>query len=347
MIREAIKAGKPELAISVDTTFAERFSDYMKDFGTAAPRQDVMASTLAEMPVDLLRLIDCQMVAAYDASAIASELEKKRAEAEGETERANLPAEVKSRIKNGLVRARRAYALHDEETIYTLHVCDGIVRYTLLELGSRIAAKGVVNKRDDVFMLTLDEARNALSNGGDLRDLVRKRAGERMWALANPGPPSYGTPPSPPPSLSVFPAEAQTLMRAVMWCFSAANLGMVRAPPSNLPGVGGLKGVPASAGKYEGIVRVVRNESEFSKLCPGDVLVCVSTSPAWSVIYSTIGALITEAGGVLSHPAIIAREYGIPAILSVEGATQKLRDGQRVRVDGNNGTVTVMAQGES
>jgi pyruvate,water dikinase len=124
-----------------------------------------------------------------------------------------------------------------------------------------------------------------------------------------------------------------------MWTLGLINLGRLPA------GGGQLTGTPASPGKYEGVVRVVKDEAEFEKIRPGDVLVCVSTTPSWSVVFSVIGALVTEAGGILSHPAIVAREYGIPAVLSLERATEKLREGQRVMVDGDLGAVALVEGG--
>jgi pyruvate,water dikinase len=86
-------------------------------------------------------------------------------------------------------------------------------------------------------------------------------------------------------------------------------------------------------------VRVVAGEHEFEKIQAGDVLVCPVTSPVWSVLFSRIGALVTDSGGILSHPAIIAREYGVPAVVATGNATAVLRDGQQVTVDGDAGSV--------
>jgi rifampicin phosphotransferase len=86
-------------------------------------------------------------------------------------------------------------------------------------------------------------------------------------------------------------------------------------------------------------VRVVAGEHEFDKIQAGDVLVCPVTSPVWSVLFSRIGALVTNTGGIISHPAIIAREYGIPAVVATGNATAVLRDGQHVTVDGDAGIV--------
>lgn len=336
-IKRSVESGNPEIAFSADPSLREGFANYMRDFGWACLGYDLTDPTLSEMPVELLRLIEIQATGGYDPSAIASQLEMRRSKTEEEIDRASLPEEVRSEIRTVLTRAREAYAIHDEETFYTQHMSNGVMRRALLEIGSRLVAKRVINAPNDVFMLRLDEAKEAMKNGGNKLPLVSRRYGERKWALANQPPSSYGTSPPPPPSLSVFPIEAQRLVKSLMWALAGISLGKASTVESQ------LSGIPASPGTYEGEVRVIRNESEFGRLRAGDVLVCVSTTPSWSVIFPAMGALVTEAGGVLSHPAIVAREYGIPAVLSLEGATLRLRDGQRVRVDGATGTVTLVA----
>jgi phosphoenolpyruvate synthase/pyruvate phosphate dikinase len=102
-----------------------------------------------------------------------------------------------------------------------------------------------------------------------------------------------------------------------------------------------LGGIAASPGRHAGPVRVVMDEFDFRKLRPGDVLVCPVTSPVWSVLFPSVGALVTDTGGLLSHPAIIAREYGVPAVVATGNATALLRDDQVVTVDGTTGRIEV------
>jgi len=101
--------------------------------------------------------------------------------------------------------------------------------------------------------------------------------------------------------------------------------------------------VPVSGGTYTGVVRVVLSEADFDKLQPASVLVCPITSPAWSVLFPNVGALVADAGGLMSHSAIIAREFQIPAVVATGNATARLSDGQVVTVDGTAGTVEVLA----
>ncbi len=102
-----------------------------------------------------------------------------------------------------------------------------------------------------------------------------------------------------------------------------------------------IRGIAVSPGQYTGPARVIASESEFGKLQAGDVLVCPTTTPVWSVLFPSIGALVTDAGGILSHPAIIAREYRVPGVVATGNVTKVLRDGQVVTVDGAAGLVEV------
>jgi pyruvate,water dikinase len=102
---------------------------------------------------------------------------------------------------------------------------------------------------------------------------------------------------------------------------------------------GVLAGVPGSPGVYTGPVRVIRGPADFGRLRAGDVLVCPTTDPAWSLLFGVAGALVTDGGNVLSHAAIVAREHAIPAVVGTGGASRTLRDGQVVTVDGTAGRV--------
>jgi phosphoenolpyruvate synthase/pyruvate phosphate dikinase len=99
-----------------------------------------------------------------------------------------------------------------------------------------------------------------------------------------------------------------------------------------------LVGTGASAGVYEGVVRIILNPAG-ARLEAGEILVAPGTDPAWTPLFLTAGALVTETGGMISHGSVVAREYGIPAVVGVSGATTRLRTGQRIRVDGASGMV--------
>jgi pyruvate,water dikinase len=103
-----------------------------------------------------------------------------------------------------------------------------------------------------------------------------------------------------------------------------------------------LNGAAASPGQVEGVARVVRSVEEIAKVREGEILVCGSTSPAWAPIFSKISATVTDVGGVMSHAAIVCREYGLPAVVGTGRATSSIRTGQTIQVDGAAGTVRVL-----
>jgi pyruvate,water dikinase len=104
---------------------------------------------------------------------------------------------------------------------------------------------------------------------------------------------------------------------------------------------GALAGLPVSAGIVEGRARVVRDMAE-ADLQPGDILVTAYTDPSWTPVFVTIAGLVTEVGGLMTHGAVIAREYGLPAVVGVEQATRLIADGQRIRVHGTGGFVEIL-----
>ena len=104
----------------------------------------------------------------------------------------------------------------------------------------------------------------------------------------------------------------------------------------------GVRGTPACAGVHEGTARIIDGSDEYDRLQPGDVLVSRSTGPAVSAVLPLIGAIVTDHGGVLSHPAIVAREAGLRCVVGCGDATTRIPDGARVRVDGAAGSVTIL-----
>jgi pyruvate,water dikinase len=153
---------------------------------------------------------------------------------------------------------------------------------------------------------------------------------------AHPGPELLGRPPAPPPDTRFLPSEGRRINSALLWMMDQEF-----APPERSEG-DVIRGKPGSAGRARGVVRVVPNEAALETLRPGEVLVCPITTPAWSVVFGNAAALVTDRGGALSHPAIIAREHGIPAVLATGDGTRRLKDGDLVEVDGSAGSVTLV-----
>ncbi len=327
---------------AADPEFADAFAAYHREFAHRALRYEIADPTIAEMPELTLRLVADQLARGYDPDADAARLAQRRARAAQTAQEAlaRRPASDQDRLWRALARAEQAYPVREDNEFFTLSVPLALLRYAVLEIGRRLAARGQLARRDDVFFLQIGEARAALTSGGGHQALAARRGAEHAWIERHRGPPSYGTPPGPPPPLDALPTEVRFAMRALLW-----ELDRILAPEASnrrqTAGTGTLAGIAASPGRYRGTVRVVMDESEFDKLQPGDVLVCPVTSPVWSVLFPTIGALVTDTGGLLAHPAIIAREHRLPAVVATGNATALLRDGQTVTVDGTAGLVHV------
>jgi pyruvate,water dikinase len=145
---------------------------------------------------------------------------------------------------------------------------------------------------------------------------------------------------SPPPALGTVPEAVTDPMTIMLWGVTTARVQeWARQQDGGLT----LNGAPASPGTVEGVARVVRSVDEIRSVRDGEILVCGSTSPAWAPIFSKIKATVTDVGGVMSHAAIVCREYGLPAVVGTGRASSQIRTGQMIRVDGTEGVVTLLS----
>ncbi len=103
-----------------------------------------------------------------------------------------------------------------------------------------------------------------------------------------------------------------------------------------------IKGRAASQGIAKGVARLILTESDFSKFKSGEILITKQTSPAWTPLFASAGAIVTDLGGILCHAAIVAREYGIPAVVGTHNATEQIKNGDIIEVDGNNGEIKIL-----
>ncbi len=340
-VREAISRGGPGSAArlpAIDAEFAAAFDAYQHDFACRALRYEVADPTLAELPDLAMTLIRDQMTRGYDPEAEAAAAATKRGEVASAARAAlsSRPADA-ARFDRLLARAERVYPVREDNEFTTVSVPLALARYAAREAGRRLVAREELADPDDAFFLEWQEMAARLASGGDARDLVARRKGERKWVLEHPAAAAHGTPPGPPPSFDALPAETAVAMKAILWATQRV-FEEDRAAQRQVAGAS-LKGIGAAPGRYTGPVRVILSEEEFDKIEAGDVLVCPITSPVWSIIFPSVGALVTDTGGILSHPAIISREYGVPAVVATGNATAILQDGQLVTVDGDRGVI--------
>ncbi|MEU4215826.1 PEP/pyruvate-binding domain-containing protein [Actinoplanes sp. NPDC026623] len=222
---------------------------------------------------------------------------------------------VRGRIAGFLLRRARSLAgLREAGKFAGLYPLREMRRQLLL-VGAELAAAGRVERPDDIMFVTLDEAHAAVHEDADLRDVV---AGRR----------------------AVHRRELRRRSVPVALLSDGTDVEAVLPAPPDSGGV--LRGVGASAGRVTGPARVVHDPAT-ARIEPGDILVAATTDPGWTPLFLTAGALVTETGAVMAHGPTVAREYGIPAVICVPGATQKITTGQLITVDGAAGTVTPAA----
>jgi phosphohistidine swiveling domain-containing protein len=325
----------PARLSDVDADFAAAFAEYVSEYGHRTIGFEITEPTLAEQPAMLLCLIAGQLDKPYDLAAERAALARRRADVlAGAADRlAKAEPAQRERFERALEYSDQGFSLRDEKVFYAVSLW-ALFRYATQELGRRLHAAGRTADPGDGFFVELDEGLAALGSGTDLRDAVRRRRAEHNWAVAHPGPRVYGQFSMPPRIDDAALSPAAQRVRAVSGWSLALRGGQQGGKDGD-----GFTGLAASSGRYTGPVRVVRGVTEFGKVLRGDVLVCKETTSQWAVLFGVIGGLVTDQGSMLSHPAIIAREYRVPAVVATGNATEVLRDGQLVTVDGSAGTV--------
>ena len=255
--------------------------------------------------------------------------EREQAIAEARLKLAGYPQPVVARFEMLLKAAQTATVIHEDHNVWI----DQRFIYTghrlIVEFGQHLFRAGLLDAPADVWYLSPDELQNIPESA--LKTLVQQHKAEMEHF-------SHVTP---PPMLGTMPAfdmpDGGPMVRAMFKGeMSPANTGNVDA---NL-----VKGLAGSAGKVRGTARVIHSLAEAGKLQRGDVLVAPATEPPWTPLFATAAAVVTDMGGVLSHSAVVAREYRIPAVVGTGNATNTFQDGQLLEVDGDAGTVCVVVE---
>ena len=194
----------------------------------------------------------------------------------------------------------------------------------LQELGRRFVAGGMIEKPDDVYWLNQDEVEQAAASldrgetvGGLSATVLQRKA---TWRAAR----------------RVAPPLMLPQLR-----FLGLDVGEIKTARKRKHSGDTLKGVAASPGRATGPARVLLGPQDFGLMKAGDVLVAALTTPAWTPLFARAAAIVTDVGGPLSHGSIVAREYGVPAVLGTGVATKRIRSGQVITVDGSAGVVTL------
>jgi len=218
--------------------------------------------------------------------------------------------------------ALQYWGVDEDHHFYIDAMLPAKARLLLLEIGKLLVKAKAIHSAEDIFYFYLDELVELVQNPTDATANVTARKEMLAQDAKKDIPANYGTPPQ---------EEAAPVIERIFGTKSAEVNEEEKT----------FKGYAASKGTHTGIVRIVRNQDDFAKVTKGDVLVCKTTLPPWTVLFSIAGAVITDAGGILSHAGTVAREYKLPAVLGTKVSTQLLKDGDVVTVDGTNGVVTI------
>jgi pyruvate,water dikinase len=305
--------------------FRRRFADHLDRFGHAIYDLDFAKSLAVDDPAPLIATLT------YFLAGQARNPHPRQEEAAAAREQATQA--LRARLKGirwwlfrPLLQMAQRYAPLREDALADVGLGWPLLRRLLREVGQRLVATGTLAERDELFWLKSDEAETAAAAldagqpGRDYRRLVAER--RALWERER-----MATPPV------VLP------IRGARFC----GIDFSRWMPAGTDQTAGatIKGIGTSPGRVTGVARVIHGPAEFNQMQQGDILVAKITTPAWTPLFALASGVVTDVGGPLSHGSIVAREYHIPAVLGTGVATERIRSGQQITVDGDGGLVAV------
>ena len=313
---------------------------YKNEYGNKSMyAHEYIYTTWRENPTPIVEALRGYLISDYDYEKDVRQLRANREAAISEMWSlvpSNTTEEDRNKLKTALDLALKMTPLTPDHHFYMDQGTYARMRLVLMGVGRKLVELGGVKQPDDIMYLKYEELRRLsanLSTAGavlDAQSLVKERRAARdkafglrprLWA---------GT-------ITDWSLNGEPY-KQVLWDWP----GIYERSKEAAPPAGSVKGLGASAGVYEGTARVVESAEQFDQVKKGDVLVCKMTSPSWVVLFTKIGGLITDSGGALSHPAVVSREFGIPAVVGTRTATQAIKTGQRVRVNGASGLVEIL-----
>jgi phosphohistidine swiveling domain-containing protein len=338
-MKEEVKAD-PELAKAFDSPSAvaiipalqatergRRFIDqrvvpYQKEFGWHAVwSHEFIFPSFREDMTPVIQLVRDQYASNYD---YPSAVEKLRKDIDGAAKEIleGLEGEALEEMRAANEINLKMAPLTPDHHFYIDQGANAHVRLVLVALGEKLVEMGVLDRPDDVILFHYNELRAFIGDptGIDGRAIVAANRAKRAEAEK-----------IRPRSWVGTVTETQLAFPYLhLWGFPD------KFYRSTVEEQGRVKGISGSPGVVEGVARVVMSEAEFDNLQEGEILVCEMTNPAWQVLYGKIIAVVTDAGGTVSHPAVLAREYGIPAVVGTSVGTTRIKTGDRIRVDATN-----------
>jgi pyruvate, water dikinase len=273
-----------------------------------------------------------------------------RPTAQIEAERDRITSEYRGLLPDDAARAafdeklglcRMVFPYVENHNFFIEHWSYSIFWRKIRRLGEVLAGAGFWAEPDDIFYLRRDEIPQAIFDYGNGWAVGVEPAGPDHW------PPIIArrkeivaalSEKAPPPAMNEPPQVITEPFTVMLFGITSER---VSSWLSGGDGDGGLTGMAGSPGRVEGVARVIIDAAELGDLQDGEILVTRITAPSWGPVFGRVGAVVTDVGGIMSHAAIICREYGLPAVTGTGGATTTIRTGDRIVVDGNSGTVTI------
>ena len=315
---EKVALNSPETLLS-SSEWRRALEVHLDRFGHQLSSFDPLLPTLADDPRPVLTAVQALLGGKESPSERQKRMEAERQKAIAEAEKRLSPRQ-RQEFHRVLETARQA-ARTREDALFDVGLAWTPMRRIALELGRRLAEKGIIATAEDVFWLHLEEILTALTSPIPVDVLTAQVAGRqaenKLWSQSSA---PYLLPEGSKPSFWW------------KWIFPTPELNH-QVDARTLAGLG------VSPGKVTAVARVIRSLEEAQRLNPGEILVTRTTTPAWTPLFARISGLVTDLGGPLAHGSIVAREYGIPAVMGVGNATQSIREGDTITVDGTAGRV--------
>jgi pyruvate,water dikinase len=308
---------------------AERVKPYQKEFGWHAVwSHEFIFPTVYEQMEPVIELVRGYIETDYDypktVGALAADIEAASKEIlEG------LEGEALEEMRAANEINLRMAPLTPDHHFYIDQGANAHVRLVLIAIGKKLVEQGHLDDPNDVVFFRYNELRVFMADPSSMdgRAIVAQRKAEREKAY------SY----RPRDWIGTATKSQLAFPYLNLWGFPDKFYRKQAAVAGQIAGIG------ASPGVVEGIARVVLKEEQFDEVRAGDILVCQMTNPAWVVLFTKIVGLVTDAGGTVSHPAVLSREFGIPAVVGTTVATSQIKSGDRVRIDGTKGIVEILA----
>ncbi|MBF0451645.1 MAG: polyketide synthase dehydratase domain-containing protein [Candidatus Magnetomorum sp.] len=315
-----------------DHEFIRQWNAYLKKYGIMADVVMLEQPFWSEKPESVIRIIQNNLNQTKKDALNQSEMTQKRLQKQKQVKEKlkGYPKPIVQKFESLLEKAQACNQLLEGHTFWLDYPATFYTRQAILESARRLVQAKTLVKEQDVFYLYKNELLHALEKLPEpvdfKKEINERKALESNFSTISP-PPFIGTPPTtPPPDDAIF------------------RIFMKFEPPPQLSEKSDeIKGYAGSPGVVTGTARIARTFEEADRIKPGEILVAISTVCSWTPLFSSVSAVVTDNGGILSHGAIVAREYGIPAVVGTGVATHMIQDGQHIEVNGNTGTVRILS----